>query len=75
MKVYSRGKWVGDTTQFDGGELREGGKYSGTFLVSEDGPNYLGAIMFSVSGGKISGKCAKWYWEFNDRDLVPSELF
>lgn len=73
MKAYSRGKWVGDTTQFENGELREGGKYIGTFLVSEDGPNYLGTIMFSVKGGKITAQCAKWYWEFKDGDLVPTE--
>lgn len=73
MKAYSRGKWVGEAEQFSSGELREGGRYTGTFIVLEDGPNYLGSVIFSVKGGKIVGKCAKWYWEFRDTDLVPTE--
>lgn len=74
MKMYSRGKWVGENTEFEKGELRNGGKYYGIFMVADDGPNYLGSIIFGVKSGKISGQCAKWYWEFSDKDLIPTEF-
>lgn len=73
MKRYSKGIWRGEDTQFDGAELKSGGRYKGDFLVFEDGPNYLGSILFSVYGGKVSAQSMKYYWEFKDKDRVPTE--
>ena len=73
MKRYSKGIWRGDDSEFEYSDLRKGGRYTGTFLVFDDGPNYLGSVLFSVYGGKISGKCMKGYWEFKDEHLIPND--
>lgn len=73
MKRYKRGVWRGEDTEFNYDTLRKGGRYTGTFLVFEDGPNYLGSVLFSVHRGKISGQCMRGYWEFKDEWLVPNE--
>lgn len=74
MKRYSKGIWRGEDTVFSSQKLKEGGRYTGMFLVFEDGPNYLGSVLFSVYGGKISGKCMRGYWEFKKENLVPNEF-
>ena len=73
MKRYSKGIWRGEDTTFESAELKNGGRYKGDFLVFEDGPNYLGSILFSVYGGKVSAQSMKYYWEFRDKDRVPTE--
>lgn len=73
MKRYSKGVWRGETTQFEHTELKRGGRYTGDFLVFEDGPNYLGSVLFSVYGGRIQAQAMKYYWEFKDKDLVPTD--
>lgn len=74
MKRYSKGIWRGEDTQFDEAELKNGGRYTGEFLVFDDGPNYLGSVLFVVYGGRVSAKAMKCYWEFRDKDLVPNEF-
>lgn len=73
MKRYRKGIWRGEDSEFEYDYLLRGGRYTGMFLVFEDGPNYLGSVLFSVYGGKISGKCMKGYWDFKDEWLVPNE--
>lgn len=74
MKRYSKGVWRGETTQFEHTELKRGGRYTGDFLVFEDGPNYLGSVLFSVYGGRIQAQAMKYYWEFKDKDLIPTDF-
>lgn len=74
MKRYSKGVWRGETTQFEHTELKRGGRYTGDFLVFEDGPNYLGSVLFSVYGGRIQAQAMKYYWEFKDKDLTPTDF-
>lgn len=74
MKRYSKAIWRGEDTEFDHQELKKGGRYTGDFLVFEDGPNYMGAVLFTVYGGRVSGQCMKFYWEFKDEHLVPTEF-
>ena len=74
MKRYSKGIWRGEDTEFEHDKLRRGGRYTGTFLVFDDGPNYLGSVLFSVYGGKVSGKSMKGYWEFRKENLVPTDF-
>lgn len=73
MKRYKKGVWRGEDTEFEYEFLLKNGRYTGTFLVFKDGPNYLGSVLFSVYGGKVSGQCMKGYWEFKDEWLVPNE--
>lgn len=73
MKRYKKAIWRGGDTEFEYDWLRDNGRYTGMFLVFEDQPNGLGAVLFSVHGGKISGQCMKGYWEFRDNWLVPNE--
>lgn len=73
MKRYSKAIWRGEDTPFDNKELKQGGRYTGDFLVFDDGPNYLGSVLFSVYGGKVTGQSMKYYWEFKDEHLVPTE--
>lgn len=73
MKRYRKGIWRGENTEFEYEELIKGGRYTGQFLVFEDGPNYLGSVLFSVYGGKVSGQAMKNYWEFKEKDIVPNE--
>lgn len=74
MKRYSKGIWRGEDTMFEHRELKNGGKYRGEFLVFDDGPNYLGSVLFLVHSGQVSAVSMKYYWEFKDRDLVPNEF-
>lgn len=74
FKRYSKGTWRGETTEFDYDCLRNGGRYTGDFLVFEDSREGLGAVLFSVTRGKISGQCMKCYWDFQDRHEVPNEF-
>lgn len=74
MKQYSKGIWRGEDTQFDNEELKQGGRYRGTFLVFEDGPNYLGSVLFTVYGGRVTAKCMRGYWEFKEENRVPTEI-
>lgn len=75
MKAYRKGIWRGEDSEFEYEYLLKGGRYTGQFLVFEDGPNYLGSVLFSVYGGKVSGKCMKGYWEFRKEWEIPAELF
>lgn len=74
MKRYSRATWRGEDTAFERKELKRGGRYTGDFLVFEDGPNYMGCVLFSVYGGKVAGQAMKNYWEFKDEYLVPTDF-
>lgn len=74
MKRYSKGTWRGEDTTFERKELKHGGRYTGDFLVFEDGPNYMGSVLFHVYGGQVTAQCMKYYWEFKDKDLVPNEF-
>lgn len=72
MKRYSKAVWRGENTAFEHQELKRGGRYRGDFLVFEDGPNYLGSVLFSVYNGRVTAVSMKYYWEFKDKDLVPT---
>lgn len=71
MKRYTKGVWRGEDTQFERQELKKGGRYTGEFLVFEDAPNYLGSVLFSVYGGRVSAVCMKCYWDFKEKDAAP----
>lgn len=73
MKRYDKAVWRGEDTEFSNQKLKKGGRYTGTFLVFEDGPNYLGSVLFSVYNGKISGQSMRGYWEFKEINRVPNE--
>lgn len=73
MKRYKKAIFRGEDSDFEYEMLRRGGRYTGTFLVFEDGPNYLGSVLFSVYGGKVSGKSMKGYWEFRKEWRVPND--
>lgn len=73
MKRYRKAIYRGEDAEFEYDLLRKNGRYTGMFLVFEDGPNYLGSVLFSVYGGKVSGQCMKGYWEFRDEWAVPND--
>lgn len=74
MKRYSKGTWRGEDTRFERQELKRGGRYTGDFLVFEDGPNYLGSVLFNVYGGKVMAQSMKYYWDFKEKDRVPADF-
>lgn len=74
FKQYKKGIWRGEDTEFNYDYLRRDGRYTGNFLVFEDSDEGLGAVLFSVSRGKISGQCMKCYWDFSDKYEVPNDF-
>lgn len=75
FKRYSKAIYRGEDITFSSGELHRNGRYSGSYLVFEDLPNALGAVLFSVTAGKISGQSMKGHWEFRKEWEVPNDSF
>lgn len=74
MKVYTRGKYLGDTFNGDLARLDTDHYYTGLFLVFDDGIGYEGCILFSVNHGKVTCQSPKIMWKFHDKDELPQDF-